>query len=136
MALDSPNRSQHAEAQRTWHRDQLSLADARSLVRDWLDDRGGDDLCDRMTLAATELLANARDGSGPDDPITIVIGATGDDTCILTVTNRGKRFSPNFAFPLPTQDRGRGLAMVARLADGLDIDHIDGTVRVTARFRY
>lgn len=109
---------------------------ARVATDEWLVERGaGDDLRDRIALAVSELVSNAAEASG--DAI-VVEAVDRPDRVEITVTNRAadtalparESWRPEHALA----DRGRGLFIVDTVADHVEVDTGDDTVRVTAVF--
>ncbi len=91
-------------------------------------------LIDDLGLAATELLSNARDASPrSDSPIGVRVDVVGDQV-ELTVQNVGRRFRPSEVMPDATAARGRGLPILAALADDLAVSEHGEFVEVRALF--
>jgi anti-sigma regulatory factor (Ser/Thr protein kinase) len=99
------------------------------MITTWLTAADRDD--DRWPLIATELVVNAIEAmqhAGEPDTMTIRVEMRAHDHHVeMAVTNPGP--------PIPTVDdvmpdeknsRGRGLAMVQRLTDHLEVSHDDG----------
>ncbi|MEZ5244892.1 MAG: SpoIIE family protein phosphatase [Acidimicrobiales bacterium] len=113
-----------------WPAAEISLGNARSRLSRWLD---GHPRLDDIVLIATELLTNARTASDrPDRPVTLRASRDDHSVC-LRVTNHGPAL-PTGTPPMPdaANIRGRGLAIVAAVAD-LRIENVDGQVTVEAR---
>jgi anti-sigma regulatory factor (Ser/Thr protein kinase) len=107
------------------------LRHVRALVEVWSEVVGVD--WDSLPLVATELLSNALAASPADQSIELVLDNAGDVVSVSVADAGSGLKSSSFAPPPPTSQRGRGLAIVDRLADHLSIDRQDGYTRVTAR---
>lgn len=107
---------------RSWDDDALELSEARAAIRSWVaaEDEITEALLDDTLLVATELLSNAKTAATPGS--TIELGCSAEDGRVeLSVTNAGPLFSHRPVMPAPGSPRGRGLAIVAAIAD-LSID--------------
>jgi anti-sigma regulatory factor (Ser/Thr protein kinase) len=96
-----------------------SLPEVRSLLGRFLDERDvGDDVFYDALLVAHELTANAiRHGSGDDDEIELRARLLANRLCIV-VTDAARRAAVPFALaPDEHREGGRGLQVVARLAE-------------------
>jgi Histidine kinase-like ATPase domain len=95
-----------------------ALADLRASVASWLDP-------DR--LSESELGANAIEASRAGEQVHVEVGLDAR-AVVVEVRNRSRRQTP---VPLPVMadplaPRGRGLAIVASLADELSLREVDG----------
>lgn len=109
------------------------LRHVRRLVRTWMDAVGA--AWEALPLVTTELVSNALAASPPDRLVEVSLAVDGGDV-VVSVRDAGSGLkSRSFAPPPPTSVRGRGLAIVDRLADQLTIDRVGGQTRVTARKR-
>jgi len=88
-------------------------------------------------LALSELVDNARRHGRPGE-VSIVIEHLRDEWVELTVTNHGDRAgvpaTEAWVLPDPLAASGRGLAIVARVADDVAVGGDDHTTEVRARF--
>jgi serine/threonine-protein kinase RsbW len=105
--------------------DLASIAVVRAAVFTALRDRGwDDDGCRRVTLATSEAVANAVEhGSHPGELVEIVHQVTEEDATVRVLdSGRGERWEPPTAPPTAPADavRGRGLAIIAALADTME----------------
>lgn len=108
---------------------------ARRFVRRGLDGVDGVDVGDAM-LAISELVTNAVEhGSG--EPVTVEL-ATTQEAVVMRVTSPGP--SPDLGEPdswRPSDGRhstGRGLAIVASVADGVEVDRGASSLVTTVHF--
>lgn len=113
----------------------IQLRMLRHELRPWLDGVCADEaLADDLQLAVSEAMTNARDHGyqGGDDGEIVVNGRVRDDRIELTIRDSG-RWAPSMRTPI----RGRGLAIIAAVADEYEIDPtLGGTeVRVAAHLR-
>src|SRR5205085_6244962 len=97
---------------------------ARSLFGDWLDNLGVDASdAEDLSLTVSELCTNAvRFGSGA--PGSLSVQAWGDgDAVVVEVSDDGRGFEWHGVddVPDPEADEGRGLFLVATLADEVDV---------------
>ena len=96
------------------------LRTVRHGLRDWLDAVGAaPTLTDDLVLAASEAMTNARDHAyqGADDGEIVVNGRIRDGRVELTIRDRG-RWAPSVHSPT----RGRGLSIIAAVADDYQLD--------------
>lgn len=105
------------------------LAPCRALITSWLTAADRDD--DRWPLIATELVTNAIEAmqlAGESNTMTIRVEMQAhDDHVELVVTNPGPPMrAVDDVMPNETSRRGRGLAMVQRLTDHLEVSHDGG----------
>lgn len=107
------------------------LRHIRRMTAIWCEAVGAD--WDELALVTTELLSNALAASPPEEPIEVILDANDDEVRVSVVDAGAGLKSASFAPPPPSSQRGRGLAIVDRLADQLTIDRIDGHTMVTAR---
>jgi anti-sigma regulatory factor (Ser/Thr protein kinase) len=106
------------------------LKHIRRLVADWAQAVRADR--DSLSLIATELVTNALAVTPPTEPVVLWLDHD-DVEAQLSVVDAGHGLSaPHFDPPPPTSIRGRGLAIVDRLADRLEIYRADGCTIVTA----
>lgn len=121
----------------TWTAEELSLSDARALVRSWLDTVGAQNngiAVDDVMLVLTELLTNARRASPrSDSQIGLLCEAVGARVDVR-VSNEGEGFAVRPTMPATDAARGRGLAISASLADLSVEDDGTGEIRVRASF--
>ena len=97
-----------------------NLRSVRHGLHNWLDAIGSDDeLTLDLLLAVSEAMTNARDHAyqGADDGEIVVNGRLLDDRIELTVRDRG-RWAPSVRSPT----RGRGLSIIAAIADDYHLD--------------
>lgn len=117
---------------RSWDDGALELSEARAAIRSWVvaEDGLNEALLDDVLLVATELLSNAKTAARPGSTITLGCSAEGGRVEVA-VTNAGPLFSHRPVMPAPGSQRGRGLAIVAAIADlSVDDNQADGiTVR-------
>lgn len=118
-----------------------SVAVARADVMSWLDSLGGfsDDGRDRIALVVSELVTNAVEASPTDhDNVHVALAWHDDEALRLTVTNLNSgpavpdtsRWKP----AEPWAERGRGLGIVAALADRVAVATVNDEVSITAEF--
>lgn len=111
-----------------------SVARQRAAVTAWLGERRVEGLVAAdVALAISELGANAIAASEDADQFGLAV-AVDDQRVTVSVTNAGPPFTlpPDVADPLaPT---GRGLRMLRRAADRLEIQHEDGITTVSCVF--
>lgn len=97
-----------------------SLREARTALRSWLDLLGaGVDDVERLVSATTELVANVVDHAhlgGRPAPFRVRARLEGSGHLVVDVVDTG-----SWKFPVVTSGRGRGLALVRRLVDGLEV---------------
>lgn len=125
----------------TWNARTCRLSDIRKAIRSWAGDYIAATTIDDIVMAAGELVTNAREAlaradafrEGTDTDIEVDIRPRGA-VVILEVTSSGGPFDHIRAMPSPESERGRGLAIVGRLADSVALDSADGRVTVSARF--
>jgi anti-sigma regulatory factor (Ser/Thr protein kinase) len=95
----------------------------------------GSDRADDVALVVSELVTNALEhGDGPPVDLEIVSDAIGELAICVDSRSTARPVSPPATTPAP-QPRGRGLRIVATLADHVDVSGSDDRVRITARFR-
>ena len=116
-----------------WEAQELRLSEARILVSRWLDAHRLPDMEPTLHLAITELLSNAREASRPANPITLRMDVV-DNAVDVEVENIGVEFNPSFDMPDAIALRGRGMSLVSAIADSVEVEHVRGRTRVTARF--
>jgi anti-sigma regulatory factor (Ser/Thr protein kinase) len=117
------------------------LSDVRQAIRSWAGDHIAATTIDDIVVAAGELVTNGREALAGadafrhdvDTDIVVNIRPRGA-VVILEVTSSGGPFDHIRAMPGPESERGRGLAIVGRLADSVALDSADGRVTVSARF--
>ncbi len=117
-----------------------TLRAARSDVVSWLNGHQVDhDLQERAALVLSELASNAVQAS-PGNAFSLRMSFADDGSVVMAVTSRTDRDGP------PPRDdwgpatilatRGRGLLIVGKLSDHVDVDQpAAGTIVVTATFR-
>lgn len=135
MVIRRPNstRKDNADLSITWSKESLALGEARAAIESWVANTDGvvDDCVDDLLLIGTELLTNARTAASAGSDIALTCSAT-QGRVQLAVQNTGAPFSHRPTMPVENSPRGRGLAIVAALAD-LSIDESeDGSVTVRA----
>ena len=114
------------------------MAERRAAVSDWLAEHFVDRPTGDVLLVTTELLTNAREASDGDNEIGLTLRRVdADETTQLesieiVVTNIAPPFDPSSEMPDAASPRGRGLAIVDRVARTLDISVEDGTVTARA----
>lgn len=117
-----------------------SLADARRDTAHWLASHGAPaELISRAELIVSELATNAMEAA-PGEPFSIGLRSLDDDDAgfVLTVANGsdGATIPARDTWPIadPLTAQGRGLAIVASLADGVEVTRND-TRRVVVTVR-
>jgi anti-sigma regulatory factor (Ser/Thr protein kinase) len=112
------------------------LSRARRVTRDVAGEALGDDRAADVALATSELVTNALEhGSG--GPVEIVVTAAGGAVEISITSSSGAVPVPPAQRRAPaSQVRGRGLQIVAAVADHVVISGEDGQVSVTCRFEH
>lgn len=106
------------------------LEDLRRLVGDWAATVHADAW--EVGLIATELVSNAFAVTPHRQPVELHLDRSGDEVR-LTVRDRGKGGVPtDVSVPPPSSVRGRGLAIVGRIADRVLVRRIDGCTEVMA----
>ena len=106
------------------------LQHIRRLVSDWARAVSADQ--ESLSLIATELVTNALAATPPTEQVVVWLDSEGGEAQLSVVdAGQGLR-APAFDPPPPTSVRGRGLAIVDRLADRLEIYRADGCTVVTA----
>lgn len=119
-----------------WKASALALRDARNLVSDWLQRTGHEELDESVVLSVNELLANARRAVRPVDPVSLELRDTPEGDVVVTVDNPSKHdIVLDAPLPPPTALGGRGLPIVATLADSLEALNDKGLLSITARFK-
>lgn len=118
---------------RSWDWDRLELSQAREAIRAWVaeEDNVSEETLDDILLVATELLSNARTAADEGSTIEIVCAAQ-RGRVEVAVTNSGPLFSHRPTMPADVSTRGRGLAIVAAIADLSLDDSQAGSVTVRA----
>ena len=115
-----------------------TLAEARSAVQDWLADTGVvEPELSEMTLVVSELVSNACEhGAGPPVIVTGRRSESGVSIAARNPTDAQTRVPPSdeWTMPEPLAPRGRGLAIVARLADTVEVRHHRSAVHIEAFF--
>jgi anti-sigma regulatory factor (Ser/Thr protein kinase) len=109
-----------------------ALSGVRNRLSAWLADHHlTPELVDDVVLATNELMANALEHAYPADrpgPANLTACVV-DDLVLITVSDVG-----DWSAPAGTDDRGRGLAIVATLAGEVDIDRIEPGTCVRVAF--
>jgi anti-sigma regulatory factor (Ser/Thr protein kinase) len=132
-----------SEPSATLHRDYegeaATLRTARRDVLSWLTDLDADeDTKERAALIVSELATNALQAS-PGLTYTVRVVRDNDDFASISVRNHAVASRPpgrdRWHLADRTSLRGRGLAIVASLADEVTVDDDHGDVVVTARIR-
>jgi anti-sigma regulatory factor (Ser/Thr protein kinase) len=101
------------------------------LMRDALSEQ----VCELVVLCAEEACTNALRHSGSREPIELSVESS-SDSVVVVVSDHGRgfdldRFDPE-ATPDPWNPGGRGLWLIARLMDGVELVSDDGlTVKMT-----
>ena len=114
--------------------DGRSVAEARTFVRQALDDWGADDLMDEVVLATSELVTNAVVHAGT--PVRIAL-----DLDPTTLRLEVQDLHPHRPLPLGVEvpedesEHGRGLFITAALASTWGVDYTAGTKRVWITLR-
>lgn len=104
------------------------LTELRATVLAWLEPLHLDENeMGAIPVVLSELVANAVEASRAGEPVHVEV-EVGDDAVVVEVRNRSRRHEP---VPLPAMadplaPRGRGLAIVASLADELWLGEVDG----------
>ena len=116
-----------------------TLRSARRDVLAWLSARGADeDAKQRAALIVSELATNAVEAS-PGRNYRIQVALVDDDLATISVRNPAGSTQPSdrqrWKLADPSALRGRGLAIVDSLSEGVTIDSDSGDVVVTARLR-
>ena len=118
-----------------------SVAVARADVMLWLDSLGGvsDDGRERVALVVSELVTNAVEASPTDqDNVRVSLAWRNDEALRLTVTNLNSGpaipDTSKWAPADPSAERGRGLGIVAALADRVAVATVDDEISITAEF--
>jgi len=110
------------------------LAGVRRAVRSWAQTSALDeDLTDDLQLAINEAVANAVEhgyGSGPAGVVHYSLTRAGDGAVEVVVGDEGSWRPP----PADTGYRGRGLALIHKLADDMAVAHDDEGTTVSFRF--
>ena len=118
-----PQSSTSASAVRDWRAslpaEPASLPQMRSLLGRFLNECGvGDHVFYNGLLVADELVANAIEhGSGDDEEVEIHVQLLGDRLCIAVYDCARQAGVPVALTPDEGRESGRGLQVVARLAD-------------------
>ncbi len=117
----------------TWTSEGVELAEARQKITSWVHatQTVANDYLDDMLLVATELLTNARAAATEGSSIELSCSASHDRVQVC-VQNDGEVFSHRPLVPVENSPRGRGLAIVAAVADLSIDDSGDGSVTVRA----
>nr|WP_281381638.1 SpoIIE family protein phosphatase [Conexibacter arvalis] len=114
----------------SWPAEHATLAEIRHLLRRWLRGRGAsEEEAYDITVACQEACANAVEHAyGPGAHSFSLQGRFEDGRVSLTVRDGGRWRAPR------GQHRGRGLMLMRRLMDDVDVEHgDDGTVVVLER---
>jgi anti-sigma regulatory factor (Ser/Thr protein kinase) len=117
-----------------------TLRAARSDVVGWLKEHKIDeDLRDRAALVLSELASNAVQAS-PGSAYGLRVSLVDDGSVLMAVTSRTARDRPpprdDWGPATVLASRGRGLLIVGKLSDQVDVDQsAAGTVVVTATLR-
>jgi anti-sigma regulatory factor (Ser/Thr protein kinase) len=106
---------------------------ARRQLARLLDDAGWDGDADAVMLAVHEAMVNAQRHAGGVRRATAAVDGR---TVVVEVTDRGKGFrmpdSPRM--PDASAETGRGLYLIRRLADDVEVVNSGGEVRLVLRF--
>ncbi len=116
-----------------WPRAHVKLSEARAELRTWLDREDyvlGPTSLDDILLVATELLSNARTAAVPGSEVVLACDVR-HGRVEISVRNEGAAFSHRPTMPIERSPRGRGLAIIASLAD-LSVDSVSDLVTVRA----
>lgn len=133
MPRPPPSVVDHFEA----YRSQVSeISHARACFTSWLDSwAAGDDVVFDLTLALSELLANAIAASGEGE--TVLVCASRSAGCVaLEVANRpGGSLGPSLTWDLADDLRGggRGLLIIDTVVEDLHAEDRDGWTTVCCR---
>ena len=124
---------------RDYEGEAATLRSARRDVLAWLAARGADeDAKQRAALIVSELATNALEAS-PGRTYRVQVELVDDDLAMISVRNPAGRGLPpdreRWKPADPSALRGRGLAIVDSLSEGVTIDSDSGEVVVTARLR-
>lgn len=116
-------------------------ARARSALRDWLSRLGGPDRAvEDALLVVSEAVSNSVQHAypaegGPDDGISVHAAVTADGDgrpeLRLTITDRGRWRAPRSS----ADGRWRGMALIASVAEQVDVDPGPAGTTVTVRIR-
>ena len=113
-----------------------SISTARRLVRDACvahDPPVPAGIVDDLVLATSELVTNAIEHGDPT-PVRVIVSVHADEVAV-TVRSRGNHTrlpDPDVWRPAPShRESGRGLGIVRRLTDRVDVAHVDGTIDIT-----
>lgn len=119
-----------------WSETEAFLSEARREIRDWFNEHTSDlgaRTIDDAVLVATELLTNARAAATPSTSVELQCSLN-DGRPEIAVSNVGEEFSHRPTMPAEGTPRGRGLAIVAKLAD-LSVESAEGLITVRAVLR-
>jgi anti-sigma regulatory factor (Ser/Thr protein kinase) len=106
------------------------LRSLRHALTGWLERQGTPpDVGGEVALAAHEAAANAVEHAYRRDPGDLVVRASREETQLVVVVADEGRWRP----PGRTDQRGRGLTLMHRLMDGVEIDPSPSGTRVTLR---
>lgn len=103
-------------------RDAVTIPVARHICRHALDDLGVEEESRYdIEIALTEACANVLKHSGGDDEYEVRLTVDGD-VCVLRVVDTGRGFdSANLLTASPSDESGRGIAMMQALVDRLKL---------------
>jgi anti-sigma regulatory factor (Ser/Thr protein kinase) len=142
MNESSPDPS--AVLRRQYEGNLVTLRTARRDVADWLTELGADDETkERAVLVVSELTSNAVQAA-PGRTYTLQVTRLDDGSAAISVRNQpiGSRPPERELWrAAPDADlrkllpRGRGLAIVDSLSEGVSVEHVGDDVVVTARVR-
>jgi serine/threonine-protein kinase RsbW len=112
-------------------RDELTVPVARHICRHALNDLGvAADCTSDIEIALTEACANVLKHSGGEDQYEVRLSVD-DGLCIIRVVDTGQGFDPSDVIKAdPTDESGRGLALIEALVDRVKFESKpeDGTV--------
>ena len=111
--------------------DMVNLAAARHAVRDVLDAAGRDDLHERASLVATELVANAVAHAGTEVDLHMEAGPDG----LRLEVGDGSPLLPEVRQAPVTGTSGRGMSLVTSLSDAWGVDQRDDAKAVWVEIR-
>lgn len=112
-------------------RDELTIPVARHICRHALDDLGVSDECTSdIEVALTEACANVLKHSGGDEEYEVRLSVD-NEVCVIRVVDTGQGFDASEVIKAdPTDESGRGLALIKALVDRVKFESKpeDGTV--------
>jgi anti-sigma regulatory factor (Ser/Thr protein kinase) len=116
-----------------------TLRAARNDIVECLKDHVSDeDIQERAQLVVSELATNAIQAS-PGVAYGLRVSLAGDGSVIMAVTSTTERDAPpprdEWGPAHPVAVRGRGLLIVDKLTDEVDVEQVNGTIVVRARLR-